>query len=120
MNTDNHGDAIPDGFQLTRTTDVFDNETAPAGLLRAHRVAAGIWGRLVVHTGIVGFVFEDEPDQCLRVEAGANVVIPPSRPHHVVLDGPATFAVEFYRQPNDTAADLESSGLAAPSKFDPT
>jgi len=26
---------------LTRTTDVFDNDTVPAGLLRAHRVADG-------------------------------------------------------------------------------
>jgi tellurite resistance-related uncharacterized protein len=116
MNTNNDGDKIPDGFELTRTTDVFDNETAPAGLLRAHRVAAGVWGRLVVHSGTVGFVFEDEPDQLLSVGAGANVAIPPARPHHVVLDGPATFAVEFYRQPNDTGADLESSGLAAPTR----
>lgn len=101
------------------TTDVFDNGSVPAGLLRAHTVAAGVWGRLVVHSGTVGFVFEDEPDRHHSVEAGGGIVITPGRHHHVVLDGPATFAVEFYRQPNDTAAGLESSGLAAPSRFDP-
>lgn len=40
---------LPDGLVLIRTTDVFDNATVPASLLRAHRVADGVWGRLVVH-----------------------------------------------------------------------
>lgn len=88
---------LPDGLVLTRTTDVFDNHTVPAGLLRAHRVADGVWGRLVVHTGRVTFVFDDEPDQPISVAAGETVAIPPARQHHLVLDGPATFAVEFHR-----------------------
>ena len=54
-------DAIPAGFEHTRTTATFDNDSAPAGLLKAHRVADGVWGRLVVHTGEVVFVFEDAP-----------------------------------------------------------
>lgn len=104
-------DRIPDGFILARTTDVFDNDTVPAGLLRAHRVADDVWGRLVVHGGQVRFVFEDSPDAPITVPAGAAVVIPPARPHHVELDEPARFAVEFYRR--DLAGDgLESTGLA--------
>ncbi len=108
-------DRIPEGFTLARTTDVFDNDTVPAGLLRAHRVADGVWGRLVVHNGQVRFVFEDRPDEPIAVSAGDAVVIPPAWPHHVELDGPARFAVEFYRA--DTAADggsdgIESTGLA--------
>lgn len=109
--------AIPDGFELARTTDVFDNDTVPGGLLQAHRVAAGIWGRLVVHTGTVAFIFEDEPDTPMNIGAGEAVVIPPARPHHVELDSPATFAVEFHRLPGDSAVGLETSGLAAPSPY---
>ncbi len=109
---------MPDGLVLTRTTDVFDNVTVPAGLLRAHRVAAGVWGRLIVHSGTLGFVFEDETDKPIRVSAGGSVVIPPSLRHHVELDGPATFAVEFHRRPGDSAAGLETSGLAAVGKLD--
>ncbi|MCB0991196.1 MAG: DUF1971 domain-containing protein, partial [Acidimicrobiales bacterium] len=41
---------LPDGLEHVRTTDIFDNDTVPAGLLRAHRVADGVWGRLVVHS----------------------------------------------------------------------
>lgn len=92
--------ALPLGLEHVRTTDVFDEHTAPAGLRRAHRVADGVWGRLIVHTGALSFRFEDEPEQVLVVGAGAAVVIPPGRFHHVAFDqGPVTFAVEFHRSP---------------------
>jgi tellurite resistance-related uncharacterized protein len=90
---------LPDGVTLVRTTDEFDNATVPAGLMRAHRVADGVWGRLVVRTGSVRFVFEDQPASPIIVAAGDSVVIPPARPHHLELDGPARFAVEFHRPP---------------------
>ena len=105
---------IPGDFELARTTPTFTNETVPAGLLAAHRVADGIWGRLVVHSGEVGFVFEDVADTRITVAAGGNVAIPPGRLHHVVLDQPATFAVEFYRTPatpSPAGAGAESTGL---------
>ena len=49
---------LPEGLELVRVTDRFDARTVPAGLLRAHRVAAGVWGELCVLEGEVGFVFE--------------------------------------------------------------
>jgi tellurite resistance-related uncharacterized protein len=88
---------MPEGLEHVRTTDVFDQDSVPAGLLRAHRVADGMWGRLVVHSGAVTFVFDDEPDRPISVGAGGAVAIPPARQHHIELDGPATFAVEFHR-----------------------
>lgn len=90
--------SIPAGFVLARTTDVFDRDTVPAGLLRAHRVAADVWGRLVVHAGTVRFVFEDTPDEPVDVDVGSSVVIPPARLHHVELGEGARFAVEFHRR----------------------
>jgi tellurite resistance-related uncharacterized protein len=90
---------LPDGLVLTRTTDVFDDGSVPAGLLRAHRVADGVWGRLLVHEGSLVFRFEDG-DQPLRAGAGEWIVIPPARPHHVELVGPVRFAVEFHRAPS--------------------
>lgn len=88
---------MPAGLQLARTTEVFDRDSAPAGLLRAHRIAEGVWGRLVVHTGRLNFVFDDDPDHPFDVGAGDSVVIPPGRRHHVELGGPVTFVVEFHR-----------------------
>ncbi len=88
---------IPEGFVVVRTTEVFDPETVPAGLLRAHRVADGVWGRLVVRQGTVRLVFEDTPTEPVVVDAGSTAVIPPARRHHVELGGDARFAVEFWR-----------------------
>lgn len=104
---------LPDGLEHVRTTDVFDNATAPAGLLRAHRVADSVWGNLVVHTGTVTFVFDDDPDHPITVGAGDTVAIPPARQHHLELDEPATFAIEFHRIPSAPApeAGAESTGL---------
>lgn len=105
---------LPAGLEHVRTTDVFDQDHHPAGLLRAHRVAEGVWGRLVVHTGSVTFVFEDDPANPITAHAGRPVVIPPGRLHHVDLGGPATFAVEFHREPSrgTPEAGTESTGLA--------
>ena len=106
--------SLPDGLQYVRTTDVFDDTTVPAGLLRAHRVADGVWGRLVVHTGTVTFVFDDAPDHPIVVAAGDTVAIPPGRQHHLELGRPATFAVEFHRVPASPLpeAGTESTALA--------
>lgn len=105
---------IPPGYELTRTTPTFDNQTVPAGLLGAHRVADGVWGRLVVHTGTVIFIFEDQPDAPIDVGPGGHVDIPPARLHHLELGEPATFAVQFYRSPSASEqAGLESTGLTA-------
>ncbi|MGB3735219.1 MAG: DUF1971 domain-containing protein [Ilumatobacter sp.] len=90
-------DELPAGLTLQRTTPTFDEHSTPAGLRRAHQVAEGVWGRLVVETGSLGFVFEDEPDVVRVIGSGDQQVIPPAALHHVVLDGPVRFAVEFHR-----------------------
>jgi tellurite resistance-related uncharacterized protein len=88
---------LPDGLTLHRTTPTFDESSVPTGLLAAHSVADGVWGRLVVASGAIGFVFEDEPDLVRILTAGESQVIPPVRTHHLIVDGPVTFAVEFHR-----------------------
>ena len=54
-------DRLPDGVEHVRTTEVFDHLHHPAGLRRTHRVADGVWARLVVHSGSLTFVFEAYP-----------------------------------------------------------
>jgi tellurite resistance-related uncharacterized protein len=91
---------LPIGLEHVRTTDTFDNHTVPPGLLRAHRVAANVWGRLVVHSGTVTFVFDDDPEHPITASAGCTVAIQPARQHHLELHEPATFSVEFHRFPD--------------------
>ena len=90
-------DGLPDGLRLQRLTDVFDADSVPAGLLRSHQIAEGVWGRLVVHGGTVRFVWEDDADRPVELHEGDTVVVPPLRRHHVELGDDARFAVEFHR-----------------------
>ena len=89
--------SIPDGHLFVRVTAEFTSENVPKGLLRAHRVAEGVWGRAVVLEGELGFVFEDKPDEPRTARPGEPIVIPPNRPHHVVVDDSVRFVVEFYK-----------------------
>ncbi|MBL8930409.1 MAG: DUF1971 domain-containing protein [Kineosporiaceae bacterium] len=88
--------ALPPGLEVVRVTPTFDENTVPAGLLAAHQVAAGVWGRLVVLAGTVRFVFEHD-GATHDLTAGDTVAIPPERPHHLELTGPVQLAVEFHR-----------------------
>ena len=89
--------ALPDGVELVRTTPIFDESSVPVGLRAAHQVAEGVWGRLVVASGSVGFMFDDQPELIRSVGVGEVQVIPPGRLHRLVVDGPVTLAVEFHR-----------------------
>ena len=92
-------DALPEGLQLDRTSAIWTEATVPRGLLSAHRLANDVWGRLVVAGGRLTLIFEDSPDETNDLAAGDSVIIAPARPHHVVLDGPVEFSIEFHRQP---------------------
>jgi tellurite resistance-related uncharacterized protein len=98
---------LPSGLELVRSTGEFDETSVPAGLLSAHRIASGVWGRLVVRSGALVFVVEDDPsgasgtstdvDERRTVVEGESVVIPPGLVHHVELTGPVAFRIEFHR-----------------------
>jgi tellurite resistance-related uncharacterized protein len=93
---------LPSGLEHVRTTPTFNEESVPPGLLGAHRIASGVWGRLVVHSGTLILRFEDTPEESHVVHAGEHLAIPPERPHKVELDeGPIAFAIEFHRVPSD-------------------
>ncbi len=97
-------DELPDGAVFVRVTADFDEHTLPAGLRSAHRVADGVWGRLVVRSGTLDVVFEDAAHERHAVVAGGTKVLPPGARHHVELVGPVRFAIEFHRVPSDAAA----------------
>lgn len=93
-------ESLPEGSELVRTTSTFDETSVPGGLLREHRVADRVWGRLVVSSGALRFVFDAKEDGAVSdgrvVRSGESQVIPPSVVHHVEVTGPVEFAVEFY------------------------
>lgn len=87
---------LPSGLELARTTPEFTAESVPDGLLAAHQVAEGVWGRLIVRAGTVVFVVEESGDR-RTVASGRHQVIAPGVVHHVEPSDDARFAVEFHR-----------------------
>jgi tellurite resistance-related uncharacterized protein len=88
---------LPDGLRVVRTTDVWDEGTAPAGLRRAHHVAPGTWGLLHVEEGRLRFLAETDPPFDVLVGPDTPQPIPPDVEHHVELVGEVRFCVEFLR-----------------------
>ncbi len=92
-------DIRPAGMRLDRVTDEFTASTTPKGLLRAHRVAAGAWGRLHVRAGSLTFIFEDRPGNAHLLGTGESIDIPPGIAHRVEPGADCRFVVEFYEIP---------------------
>lgn len=90
---------LPDSVVAYKRTADFTESTVPRGLTANHRTKDGVWGKLVVTGGALGYCEEDHLDDTIEVGAGDHVVIPPAVPHRVVIRGPVSFYVEFYRAP---------------------
>ena len=90
---------LPDGLVVARTAGPFDEQSLPAGLRRAHRVAERTWGYLRVLTGGLFFELGTDPPRRLRLQAPAAQPIPPAVPHAVTPDGAVELAVDFLVRP---------------------
>ena len=78
-----------------RTTPVFDQDSLPDALRRAHNTKQGVWGLIRVLEGRLRYVV---------AESGAEQILTPDRPglvtprqlHFVAPLGPMRMQVEFY------------------------
>lgn len=91
---------------MVRTTPTWDQDSMPAGLRLAHRIATGTWGRIVVHTGRLRFTAATAPAIEVELGAGASQGIPPGVEHEIEPLGVVRFVVEFFavdrdRQPSE-------------------
>ncbi|MFN3788771.1 DUF1971 domain-containing protein [Massilia sp.] len=80
-----------------KSTPVFDQDSVPAGLRRAHSTAAGVWGRIVVLEGSLRYVIEAPAVEEYLLAPGTPGIVEPGVPHHVAIDAPVRFCVEFHR-----------------------
>lgn len=87
---------LPPDVNLVRTTPEFTAASVPTGLLAAHHVADGVWGRLRVRAGRVDYVVE-ETGQSRTIGSGESQVIEPGVRHRVQPHADARFALEFHR-----------------------
>jgi len=105
---------LPAGFEVYKTTRLFNQDTVPKGLLADHTTRRGVWGRICVLSGELDYVVAAPVDQTLRLGPSTPGIIPAEQPHHVVMIGVVEFRVEFLRAPlggETTSTSGEDSGL---------
>ncbi|MEE9368536.1 MAG: DUF1971 domain-containing protein [Pontiella sp.] len=87
---------LPENAELAGSTKLMNQDTVVPGILKKHLAPKGKWGYLVVESGSLQYVWEDDSDNVLDADPGHPIVIYPERFHHVVITGPVEFKVEFY------------------------
>ena len=88
--------SLPAGAIKVGSTPAMTEETVVPGILRNHLAPKGKTGYLVVETGALQYVWEDDADNVLDADSEHPIVIFPERFHHVIITGPVRFRVEFY------------------------
>jgi len=92
---------MPAGLRLARSSPEWDEHTMPSGLLHAHRVASGTWGRIVVHDGRLRFAVSTKPALDDELGRHSTQAIPPDVDHQVMPLGPVRFSIDFLTANND-------------------
>ena len=87
---------LPEAAKPYRRTPTFTETTVPAGLLKDHKTAAGVWGVINVLSGVLSFRRPDDPDAVL-LTPGRPGIVEPEALHAVRPVGGVSFYVEFWR-----------------------
>ena len=96
---------LPERLRILRSAGPFNEHTLPAGLRGDHRLADGIWGRLRVISGTVGFRLASDPPLAVRrLAEGDEQAIPPTLVHRVVPEGPMEIVIEFLGRDDQTSS----------------
>lgn len=87
---------LPEGLRFTWRSAEWDGQSLPSGLRRAHKLASGTWGRLVVHQGRLAFRASTTPPIDRVLGVGAVQAIPPGVEHEIEPAGDARLFIEFF------------------------
>ena len=88
--------SLPASAERAGSTKLMNQDTVVPGILKKHLTPKGKWGHLVVESGSLQYVREDDAANVLDADPGHPIVIFPECFHHVVITGPVEFNVEFY------------------------
>ena len=88
---------LPEGVAHYKSTPEFTETSIPAGLLRSHSTAAGVWGRINVLEGSLLYRELEPPLAEHLLTPGRPGIIEPQAKHEVAAVGPVRFFVEFHR-----------------------
>lgn len=89
--------AAPNVLEMYKRTVDFDQNSVPKGLLAEHKTRVGVWGRIVIEHGVLGYHVQSM-DAHYQLMPNAVGVIVPQLLHHVEIVGRVCFFVEFYKR----------------------
>ena len=89
---------LPEDVTHYKSTPEFTENTIPAGLLRSHSTAAGVWGRIKVIEGTLCYRVLEPALEELVLDPDHPGIIEPQAKHEVAVIGPVRFCVEFHRK----------------------
>jgi tellurite resistance-related uncharacterized protein len=99
---------------FVRSSPTWDERTMPAGLLTAHQVAPGTWGRINVYEGELRFVAETEPAIDVALGPDSIQAIPPEVRHAIQPVGSVRFSIDFYTIRHDWGTASTGTTPGAP------
>ena len=74
---------LPKNVTVYKRTPDFNEETVPAGLLKAHTTKEGSWGKICVTKGKLLYTIEVEPRETIELSPEKIGVVEPQVLHHV-------------------------------------
>lgn len=105
--TTQHPGALPPDVEAYRSTNVFSEETLPAGLRKNHSTKAGVWAVIHVEEGRLRYCVPAwNYDKIL--EAGQQDIVAPQVVHYVEPQGKVRMFVVFHSLPDQAPGDPHS------------
>jgi tellurite resistance-related uncharacterized protein len=89
--------SLPASVVHYKSTPEFTEQTIPAGLLKAHTTAAGVWGRIRIIEGALRYRITEPLVEVHLLTTDAPGVVEPQVRHEVEPVGPVRFCVDFFR-----------------------
>lgn len=91
--------SLPPNLEKYKSTPEFDEDSVPAGLLKAHQTKQGTWGRIVIVSGKLNYRILEPEFEEVELSTELYGIVEPTVLHEVEPLGKVRFYVEFYRAP---------------------
>lgn len=88
---------LPDTVEFYKSTPEFTDLSVPAALKRDHTTGAGVWAKINVLEGALTYCITEPSEERHPLKVGDEGIIEPQMKHHVEMNGPVRFRVDFYR-----------------------
>ena len=88
---------IPSNVSPYKKTLIFTERTVPAGLLKNHNTKEGVWGKIVIESGLLEYTIQEPTYEITQLSPNNHGVVEPLIKHYIKPLGPVNFYIEFYR-----------------------